>query len=363
MATETRTPTSTEYDSRHLTPRRVWQGLAAVVLVLVIVSVPRSIPLYQLDLVNIALIAALGAVALNLLTGIAGLVSLGNAAFMAISAFTACQLAIEWHWPFLPTVLAASLASGIVGCIIAIPALRVKGLYLALATLALQYVVVYAATAYEAAKVGPTGFTMPEATLFGVKLADQENWYWPLVALVVLCFFGARNLLRSNVGRAWQMMRDRPAAARAHGISVSMQTILAFTVTSTLIGLSGVLGAYYQSNVDVGTYDLQLTIQAVAMVVIGGWGSIGGSIVGAFLVTFVPTFLQNVVNSLPSGIGQLSLIQDNLANISFLLYGLIIVVILLVEPGGLAALGRRIIHLLIWTIRSVQRLWRARGRA
>lgn len=326
------------------------RGTAAklALLALVLAIYPNVVAGNWLDALNQAMIAALGAIALNILLGIAGQLSLGSAAIMGVGAFTAGITATQvLHLPLLATLLLGAVAGGIVALIFGVIALRVKGFYLVLATIALHYIVLFVAQNYQEATVGVTGFIMPPADLFGWVIADSKSWYVVLLVILVLTTIGATFLLNSRTGRAFRAIKDRDVAAALLGIDVTRTKVLAFVITSMIIGLQGALYAFYVGVVTYETFTIDLTVQFVAMIVIGGLASIAGSLLGALFVTLLPFVVQALLPLLPAWFPFASSIANNVFAVQSILYGLVIVIFMLRAPGGLIVPVRRLERILL----------------
>jgi branched-chain amino acid transport system permease protein len=294
-----------------------------------------------LGLICTIMLAIPSAHALNLLTGVAGQVSLGNAAFLAIGAFSAAALGSVNSLPFVPVLVIATLVAAAAGAIVGIPALRLRGLYLVVATMALQFIVIYAARRFQVPRVGAAGFRMPRPVIFGQPM-DQQRWYILLTIVAALSTVMFVNLKRSRYGRAWMMIRERDIAAEILGINVPRYKILAFTITSAMIGFQGALFAYYLRTVEMETFNLNLSIDFIAMIIIGGLGSAHGAIFGAVLVYGVPFYISQLSDSLPRDWFITDLIGSDIFNINRIIYGLAIIGFLLFEPAGLAQIWARV---------------------
>ncbi|WP_172297107.1 branched-chain amino acid ABC transporter permease [Pseudoruegeria sp. HB172150] len=332
--------TTTEIDRPRTPPRAI--GLAKTGLVLAAaLALPLMLQRYQLGLVSNAMILALGAIALNVVMGLAGLVSAGNAALFAVGAYGAATCAVFLGLPFPLTLLVCAALGALVGLLVGLPALRVRGIYLAIATLALHYVVIFVLSRYQAGTVGPMGFVLPKANLFGFVLNEEWKWYYLILVSLVLCFVAVNNIKASRIGRAWMLLRDSPIAAASQGIAVSRYKLLAFVFSSAIIGFSGGLHAYYHSNVYIEAFPLELAIQVIAMIVIGGWGSTGGAIAGAFFISLLPTALSLLLSVLPRNAAATEFLARNVGDVQLIVYGGLIIGFLVLEPDGLAGLWKR----------------------
>jgi len=229
---------------------RLWSNYRAHAVMLVIALVfPFLAQRYQLGLVSNSLLLALSAIALNVLMGLSGLISVGSAALLGIGAYTAATLSLYVGVPFLLTILICAVVGAVLGLAIGLPALRVQGIYLAIATLALHFVTIFALGRYQGYAVGPLGFVLPSATVFGFEFDSEFKWYFFILATVVLTYVIVQNIRNSRFGRAWMLLRDAPIAAASQGISLTRYKLLAFVFSSALTGFAGGVQAYYQSNV------------------------------------------------------------------------------------------------------------------
>lgn len=295
------------------------------------------------DVVTLIFIATVGAVALNMLTGTAGQISLGSAALMAVGAYTAAALTHNFPGiPFIVVLLAASFAAGAVGLAIGVPALRMMGLYLVMATLALHFIVHYVAKKYQIAEAGVAGFLLPRPEILGVRLDDGNNWIYFTGFLATIALLMYRNLLRSRYGRAWLGIHHREQAAEALGVNITRYKFIVFWLSSSIIGLQGAVFSYFLYGVEIDTFSLALAISYVAMIIIGGMGSPLGSLLGAIFVIGMPYAMQDIVGMLPRDAPGVSLVSNQLFEIQSGLYGLAIIAFLLIEPTGLKGLFTRL---------------------
>lgn len=318
--------------------RRLMLALGVVVLLLY----PFYGTRYALNIVNLTALATVGAVALNLLTGVGGQVSMGNAAFLAVGAFVAASLGAEAGLPFPLVIGAGAVVAGVVGVVVGIPALRFRGLYLVIATLALHYIVIFVVQRYQIREVGATGFLMKTPVLFGYEISSPTRWYYFLVFCASASIVLVLNLTRSRYGRAWMAIRDRDIAAEILGVPVGRYKLILFGLTSAIIGAQGAIFAYYVRVVESDTFTIDLAIQYVAMIIIGGMGSVLGSVLGAAFVTGLPFVVREFVAYLPPDLPGMTILNDNLFDVQNALYGVSIVAFLLFEPRGLAALWSRV---------------------
>src|SRR5436309_630303 len=321
-------------------------ALASLIVGLAVL--PRVASPFVLELVTQSALAAVGALALNMLTGLAGQISLGHAGFLCAGAFTVGILTESVKAPPLVTLPAAAVVGGLLGLVVGVPSLRLKGLYLALGTLAMHFVVLYVASEYQARWGFNTGVSVPAPVIAGIRVRTGVQWYYVLVAFAMLTTFLSVNLGRSRVGRAWMAIHDREIAAASLGIAVARYKLLAFVASSVLTALAGALWAYYRSFVSVEAFSFVVTIEFIAMIVIGGMGSTLGALLGAGFVTLLPYGIDAVVGALaPGGAAPYWLFP-----LKFGAFGLLMALFLVFEPLGLVGIWRRArTWVVLWPLR------------
>jgi branched-chain amino acid transport system permease protein len=324
------------------TPTERW-ALAALVAVLA--GFPFLASPFMLDLANQVFLASIGSLALMLLTGYAGQVSLGHAGLMAAGAFTVGILSREIGAPFWVTLPAAALVGSLLGLIFGLPSLRLRGLYLAVSTLALHFLVVYGGGEYEARRGYSTGIVIDPPSIGGHSLTSGLAWYFVLGGAATGTLFLCLNLLRSGTGRAWAAIRANETVAEALGIGVAAHKLLAFVISSLVTAVAGALFGYYRGFVSVEAFSLFLSIQYVAMIIIGGMGSQLGAILGALFVTLFPYGIEAALGALPGAQRYAGL----LFAVNYTAFGLVMILFLVLEPLGLVGIWRRIeTYFLLW---------------
>jgi branched-chain amino acid transport system permease protein len=318
---------------------RVFVALMAVAA---FVAVPLWATEYWLQAILIPfLIYALAALGLNLLTGYAGQLSLGTGGFMAVGAYSAFKLTTAFPWlNILLVFLLSGLVAAAVGLVFGIPSLRIKGFYLAVATLAAQFFLIWLFNKVAwFVNYAPSGtITAPPRTVFGVMVtgpqSSAEVRYLVALGFVVLFAFVAKNLVRGRVGRSWMAIRDRDIAAEIVGVRPLRTKLLAFGISSFYCGIAGAeLVFLYLGSAETLAFDIGLSFLVLFMVIIGGLGSVLGSLLGAAFIVLVPIFLTNA----PHAIG-LNLPVALQKQIELMVFGGLIIVFLIVEPLGLARL-------------------------
>lgn len=330
------------------TTQRVWIGLLAVALC----AFPFMASEYWLYLACLVAINIASTTGLNLLTGYTGLVSLGQAAFMGLGAYTVAILQTRLGSPFVVNLLAGGAVAMLAGVLVGLPSLRVKGLYLAIATIAAGVIAHFMFSHFSSLTGGGSGLTVPPARLFGIELDDSFKLYWVIVPVTVLMLLGAVNLFRTRIGRAFIAIRDRDISAEVLGISLLHYKLLSFAISSFYAGVAGGLFAYFFRAVTPESFPLLMSIFFLAAVIVGGMGSILGSILGAVFMTLVPELLKLMVGWLPVSVfgGNVALI---LSPIRTIVFGSMIVLFLIFEPHGLAEVWRRIRRLFhLWPFRT-----------
>ncbi|MFW6203822.1 MAG: branched-chain amino acid ABC transporter permease [Actinomycetota bacterium] len=300
---------------------------------------------------------AIGAIGLGLLTGYAGQISLGHAFFAGIGFYTAAViggdpdgrslgLGISEVLIWLP---AAGLVAAAVGVLVAPLAVRLRGLYLAIVTLGLVFVGEHAFEELDSITGGPsTGRPPPALELFGYPLGEDgdlfsraQQLYWLLLVLLVLFAVAARNIARSNIGRAFTAIRDRDIAAGIIGVNLVKQKTIAFAISSFYAGCAGALFYTTFLNVNPNQFNLFLSVLFIVMVLIGGVGTISGAIAGAFLIAVLPRITEELAAVLPY-ISTRAQDVPNVSHMEFVLYGLLIIGFLVFEPRGLVGIWTRI---------------------
>ena len=283
------------------------------------------------------LILSLAAIGLNILVGYCGQVSLGTGAFMAIGAYAAYNLAVRVpDLNLIVIFLLAGVFSTIVGALFGIPSLRIKGFYLAVATLAAQFFVdwLFARVKWFTNDSSSGNVSAPPLEIFGYGIDTPAQRYLFVLAFVCVFALVARNLVRGAIGRSWMATRDMDVAAEVIGIRPMMAKLSAFAVSSFIVGVAGALWAFvYLGSWEPLAFDVNRSFQLLFMVIIGGLGSILGSFLGAAFIVILPLML----NQLPGWLG-IPLSTAMISHIEFMVFGALIVFFLIVEPRGLARL-------------------------
>ena len=288
----------------------------------------------------------IGAHGLNILTGYTGQISLGHGAFMGVGAYTAGILAVRFNLPFYVTLPAAGFMTAAVGMIFGTPSLRLKGLYLAIATMAAQFILDYVMRNWESMTGGSSGLFIPYASIGGFEFNSDARFYYLALVIVIIATIFLKNLTRTRPGRAFVAIRDRYLAAEVIGVNLFKYRILSFGISSFYVGVAGGLWAYYVNIISDEHFTIWLSIQFLAMCIIGGLGHVLGGIFGAIFMVLLPELLRIPAEALSGVFPNMFAIFGTLKEGVF---GLIIVLFLIFEPDGLAARWR--------TIRSYWKLW------
>jgi branched-chain amino acid transport system permease protein len=328
------------------------------VLLLVGLVLPFVLTDEILQLLALACVAGVGAIGLNLVTGYAGQVSLGHAFFLAIGAYTAAALSgdpdgrtigfgIDNMLVWLP---AAGIVAGVAGVLVAPLATRLRGLYLAIVTLGLVFIGGYIFETWSELTGGPgVGRQAAVPAIFGyhfetndAMFTRDQKLYLLMLVLLVIFALAARNLARSKVGRAFTAIRDRDIAADVIGVSLTRYKTIAFAISSFYAGCAGALFYSVLSYFDPGSFSLLLSVQYIAMVLIGGVGTISGSILGAFFITLLPWATRNFIPLVLPFISTSATVTPNTYQLDSVLYGVLIIVFLIFEPRGLYGIWIRV---------------------
>ncbi len=318
-----------------------WTILAIIVLFAVIL--PVSLHEYYLSIINLSLIAIVGALGLNILVGYTGQISVGHAAFMSVGAYTAANLAVKLGLPFWITLPAGGLMAALVGAIVGIPSLRIKGLYLAIATLAGQLIIEWIINHTPAISGGAqASIQVPRPTLWGYELRSQGQLYFFLLFFAALAIVATLNLIRSRIGRAFVAIRDQDIAAEIIGINIYRYKLLSFAISSFYAGVCGVLYTYYLGIANYEQFQIVVSIDYLAMIIIGGPGSVLGSVLGAVFVTMLPIVLRLAMEPLAGLFFSPGEMSSVIASTRLVLFGGLIIIFLVVEPEGLNRLWRNI---------------------
>lgn len=327
--------TTYQADSQIMPIRQDRIGMA-IILIVAFAVIPMFASPYLFSAILIPfLIFALAALGLNILTGYAGQMSLGSAAFMAVGAFASYNFVLRIPGiPVLVAFILGGLCAAMVGIAFGLPSLRIRGFYLAASTLATQFFVVWCLTKvgwftnYSSSGV----ITAQKITILGYDFTSPTSKYLLTLSIVSVMALLAKNMIRSNVGRSWMAVRDMDVAAEVIGFRLMRTKLLAFAVSSFYCGIAGALYAYaYLGTVEPEAYNLDLSFRILFMIIIGGVGSILGSFLGAAFIILLPIGLNILAHTL-------GLRTSVASNLELMVFGGLIIFFLIVEPHGLARL-------------------------
>ena len=300
-----------------------WYALLALALF----SCPFLLSNFYIGELSLVFIYAIAGIGLMLLTGYTGLVSLGHAAFLAIGAYTHAYLLAQ-GWPLLVSIPCATLFTALIGAIVGIPALRMTGIYLAVATLAFAIIVEQVLSHWVSVTGGFRGMAVATPTIGNFSLAQPIYFYFLCLLVLMLCLLMAINLLRSPTGRAMTAIRDSEISAQSMGIHLAYTKTLAFAISAGFTGMAGTLLAHKIGYLSPDSFTLLTSIQLLLMVVVGGLGSLHGVIFGAIFIGLLPQVLALLRDTLPTAIAQIPGLEPGI-------FGLILVLFLIYEPLGI----------------------------
>jgi branched-chain amino acid transport system permease protein len=312
-------------------------AIGAVLLVAFVVF-PWLASDYALTLANLVTIACLGAIGLNILVGYAGQISLGHAAFMSVGAYTAAVLTTRYAVPWWLAMPAAGAMAALVGTVIGLPSLRIKGLYLAISTLAAQLIIEWTINHVKWISGGTqASIFVQRPSIFGHVLKSHLELYYFILAVLTVGIVFALNLFRTHWGRAFIAVRDRDIAAEIIGINIFRTKLTAFAISSFYAGITGVLYTYWYGVANYEAFTLPISIEFLAMIIIGGLGSVLGSLLGAAFISLLPIFLEQMLRTVGGDLLHLdaSLVGAISSSLQLMIFGGLIMFFLVVEPEGL----------------------------
>lgn len=308
-----------------------WYGL----LVAILLIAPQIAPTYIITYITLIMIVSIGAIGLNIVSGTAGLISLGHAGFLAIGAYTAGILITNYHWGILPSIVASAIVAASSSLLVGVPSLRLKGLYLAITTLAFSIIVTQLIPEWDVLTGGSSGKVVGRPDLFGISMKSSAAIYYLTLAFVIATVLFAINLLRCRVGRAWSALRDYDIAASLMGINLVRYKLMAFATSAAVTGVAGALLGLHLRYLNVDNFALITSIEALTMIIVGGLGSIRGAVLGAILISILPDISKFLFNQFGGSLRSIA--QSNAAELKGVIYALLIMLFLRYEPHGLAS--------------------------
>ena len=333
-----------------LYPLPVARWAVGAVAAIFFAVIPLTLSEYYLSVANLVFVAIVGALGLNILVGYTGQVSIGHGAFMSVGAYTAANLANRLGSPWPVNLLAGGLMAAAVGAVVGIPSLRIKGLYLAIATLAGQFIIEWIINHVTFISGGvQASIEVARPQLGSLVLDSQRDMYYFLLFFVALAVLGTMNLVRSRIGRAFIAIRDQDIAAEIIGINIFRYKLLAFAISSFYAGVAGVLYTYFLGIANYEQFQLGVSVDYLAMIIIGGLGSVQGAIFGAFFITLLPIVIRRLMETFGGVFFEPQTVLNLIPNLRLMLFGGLIIFFLIVEPEGLNRLWRN--------IRNYFRIW------
>lgn len=305
----------------------------AVAVGLLMIALSQAFGRYGAYLVNSVAIAGIGALSLNLLIGYCGQISFAQGALLGVGAYAAGDLA-NGGAGGLVAILGGGVIGAIVSALIGIPALRLRGLYFAIATLAAQAILEYVFKTFESITGGVSGLVIKPAVMFGFPMTSDQSLVVPSVVILVLVWLAVSRLMRIDLGRAFLVMRESEIVAKGMGIDVVHTKMWGFLASGFIAGMAGALAGFASHLASPETYTLDLSADYIAMIIIGGLGTWAGPLIGAAFVALLPEAIQRA--------GEAAGISDILSALRELIFGLLIVLFLIFEPRGLMALLGRL---------------------
>jgi branched-chain amino acid transport system permease protein len=295
---------------------------------------------YHYFIGNLILVNLIAATGLQVLIGFTGLLSLGHAAFMGVGAYASALMITKFGAPFVIAVLMGGVVASLFGLLVGIPSLRIKGFYLMVATLAFQFVIEYFIIHWDGLTRGIRGIELPTPDLFGLSLEKHKAFFLFALALAILMIWGAKNLTRSKIGRAFIAIRDGDISAEIIGISVFRYKLLAFAVSSFYAGIAGALFASLLRTAIPEDYSFLRSIIFLAMVLVGGIGRLVGTVFGVIFITLVPVLLDLLVSFLAATIDPNFTVY--LGPMKEFVFGGLIILFIIFEPEGLVGIWIRL---------------------
>ncbi len=348
-------PLATDYLDDRSPWKGRWERRGLVLLLLGLIVFPCVASNHWVTIANLTMVAIVGSAALMILTGFTGQISLGHAAFLAIGAYTAAVLGTHWQIPFWLILPAAGLASALVGLAIGPFALRLEGLYLAIVTVGLIFLVNHVLLSFPDWTGGVSGIAVPMYAGFGeaggssltaltetwqlgpLRIQFEQKLYVLFTTMAMLSVLAIRNLARSNTGRAMMAVRDQDLAAAVMGVNPARTKIIAFGLSSFFAGIAGAMFAFQQQYLTVEPpFNLLMSVQYIAMIVLGGIGTVFGAVAGPVAFVVLSPLMEALGRSLPY-ISQLNSSQQ-----STLLFALLVIGFLIFEPLGLYGVWLRV---------------------
>ncbi|KAA0259436.1 branched-chain amino acid ABC transporter permease [Deferribacter autotrophicus] len=322
----------TSYEKDFALYQTTFSKVVLIIFLVLLFLFPFVATDYLLYIFNLIFVSVIGAVGLNILTGATGLISLGHGAFIGVGAYAAGYFYNTLHVNFIVAILFGGLAAAFIGSIFGIPSLRLKGLYLSIATLAAQFILEFLFVRMEGITGGVTGLSVDYAKIFGIEIDDDFKFYYLGLIFCILMTIFAVNIMRTRIGRAFLSIRDNYIAAEVMGVNIFQYKILSFAISSFYAGVAGGLWTFYTTIITPEHFTIGVSIQYLSMIIIGGLGKVLGSIFGAVFMTVLPEALKLISDFLSQYYQD---ITQLFASIREGVFGLVIILFLMFEPEGL----------------------------
>jgi branched-chain amino acid transport system permease protein len=328
-----------QWTPARITRRAALQVAVAIVAAALIAVLPLLVDDYVLSAILVPFLAlSLAGIGQNLVTGYAGQLSVGSAAFMSVGAFATYDLHLHFRsTPLLVAFAFGGIAAAAVGALFGLPSLRIRGFYLVVSTLAAQFFVewLFTKVGWFSGNSASGVITAPPLSVAGIDLSSPGGHYWLSLLVVVPFTLGALSLVQSRIGRSWMAVRDMEIAAAVVGVPTRQAKLLAFAVGAAYCGVAGALWAFaYLGTVEPHGFDLDRSFQILFIVILGGLGSVAGTFLGAAFIVLFPILLDHVASATVGGSVDPGLLQ----NIEKILFGALVILLLVKQPKGLARL-------------------------
>jgi branched-chain amino acid transport system permease protein len=328
--------------------RPVW--LWSLLLVAALIAAPYLLNSYALSFLTIILITVVGALGLNILTGYTGLISLGHVGFLVTGAYAYAVLVSRYGLPPLVGFLGAGIIPALASLVVGAPSLRLKGLYLAITTLAFSFIINTVILEARTVTNGARGIAVQRPEIFGVSFDSDAAFTQLCLGFAILTLFATLNIRRSRVGRAFVAIRDNDTGARVMGINLHAYKLFAFVTSAFITGIAGALYGIYLSFVSVEGFPFLLSIEALAILIVGGLGSALGAVLGTVLIVLLPEATRLVFSLFSAQIN--ALFSTGAQELKSMLYGLVIILFLRFQPRGLVGAWHDIRRLWVnWPLR------------
>ena len=338
MRKKGRAKTDYSRDIALIPTKQQWVAWAIFLCLLMIlpVALNRTGNLNWLSFLNFTLITIIAVLGLNIITGMSGQISLGHSAFIMVGGYTVAVLTVQLGWSLWLALLVAVLISGAVGILVATPAMRLKGFYVAVVTLAFFFIAQYIIKILDITGSIHGLVGIPYPTIGGLKFNNDVNWYYLLFFFTALCILASANLVRSRLGRAFLAVRDNDITASSLGVNVAMTKIRAFFIGSLFAGLAGGLWTSYLSVIRMDQFTIWDSIWYVGMIMIGGSGSTAGTVMGVIFLRLISQILHLIGTS-----GLVPLSSNLSVAVTYAIYGVAIILFVSFQPYGLIAVWRK----------------------